>query len=157
VIAGLGKLAAHYNDAQAMLLIGKTALARGLPMDVYAFPDVGVPNYSPIGPQVDRCMVYAIVRTESGFDQRDMSSAKAVGLMQVTPAHPEPLGSVTPGQPRRRLGSMRLPRCSRVLSGGTVTRMSSRSLNDIRTLIGRPRRRARQIPGLESTGSGFMA
>jgi soluble lytic murein transglycosylase len=26
------------------------------------------------------------VRTESGFDQRDMSSAKAVGLMQVTPA-----------------------------------------------------------------------
>ena len=30
-------------------------------------------------------MVYAIVRTESGFDQRDMSSAKAVGLMQVTP------------------------------------------------------------------------
>jgi hypothetical protein len=157
VIAGLGKLAAHYNDAQAMLLIGKTALARGLPMDVYAFPDVGVPNYSPIGPQVDRCIVYAIVRTESGFDQRDMSSAKAVGLMQVTPAHPEPLGSVTPGQPRRRLGSMRLPRCSRVLSGGTVTRMSSRSLNDIRTLIGRPRRRARQIPGLESTGSGFMA
>jgi soluble lytic murein transglycosylase len=85
VIAGLGKLAAHYNDAQAMLLIGKTALARGLPMDVYAFPDVGVPNYSPIGPQVDRCMVYAIVRTESGFDPRDMSSAKAVGLMQVTP------------------------------------------------------------------------
>jgi soluble lytic murein transglycosylase len=85
VIAGLGKLAAHYNDAQAMLLIGKTALARGLPMDVYAFPDVGVPNYTPIGPQVDRCTVYAIVRTESGFDQRDMSSAKAVGLMQVTP------------------------------------------------------------------------
>ena len=25
------------------------------------------------------------MRTESGFDQRDMSSAKAVGLMQVTP------------------------------------------------------------------------
>ena len=48
---------------------------------LYAFPDMGVPNYSPIGPQVDRCMVYAIVRTESGFDQRDMSSAKAVGLM----------------------------------------------------------------------------
>jgi soluble lytic murein transglycosylase len=51
VIAGLGKLAAHYNDAQAMLLIGKTPLVRGLPMDVYAFPDVGVPNCSPIGPK----------------------------------------------------------------------------------------------------------
>ena len=29
VIAGLGQLTAHYNDAQAMLLVGKTALARG--------------------------------------------------------------------------------------------------------------------------------
>ena len=55
-------------------------------MDVYAFPDIGVPNYPPVGPQLDRCIVYSIVRTESGFDQRDMSSAKAVGLMQVTPA-----------------------------------------------------------------------
>src|SRR3954453_19501617 len=37
VIAGLGKLTRQYNDAKAMLLIGKTALTRGLPMDVYAF------------------------------------------------------------------------------------------------------------------------
>jgi hypothetical protein len=51
VIAGLGKLTAHYNDAQAMLLIGKTALARGLPMDLYAFPDLGVPNYSRSAPK----------------------------------------------------------------------------------------------------------
>jgi len=85
VIAGLGKLTGHYNDAQAMLLVGKTALARGLPMDVYAFPDIGVPNYTAVGSKLDRCIVYAIVRTESGFDQGDMSSAKAVGLMQVTP------------------------------------------------------------------------
>jgi soluble lytic murein transglycosylase len=85
LIAGLGKLTARYNDAQAMLLVGKTALARGLPMDVYAFPDIGVPNYSAFGSKLDRCIVYAIVRTESGFDQGDMSSAKAVGLMQVTP------------------------------------------------------------------------
>jgi soluble lytic murein transglycosylase len=86
VIAGLGKLTARYNDAQAMLLVGKAALARGLPMDVYAFPDIGVPNYSPVGSQLDRCIVYAIVRTESGFDQGDMSAAKAAGLMQVTPS-----------------------------------------------------------------------
>jgi soluble lytic murein transglycosylase len=85
VISGLGKLTTHYNDAQAVLLVGKTALARGLPMDLYAFPEIGVPRYSPVGSQLDRCIVYAIVRTESGFDQRDMSSAKAVGLMQVTP------------------------------------------------------------------------
>jgi peptidoglycan lytic transglycosylase len=85
VIAGLGKLTARYNDAQAMLLVGKTAQARGLPMDLFAFPDIGVPNYSPVGSKLDRCIVYAIVRTESGFDQGDMSAAKAVGLMQVTP------------------------------------------------------------------------
>jgi soluble lytic murein transglycosylase len=84
VIAGLGKLTARYNDAHAMLLVGKTALARGLPMDLYAFPDIGVPDYSPIGSQLDRSIVYAVVRTESGFDQGDISSAKAVGLMQVT-------------------------------------------------------------------------
>ena len=84
-IAALGQLAAHHNDAQAMLLIGKTALARGLAMDQYAFPDIGVPPYHAIGPELDRCIVYSIVRTESAFDQRDRSPAKAVGLMQVTP------------------------------------------------------------------------
>jgi soluble lytic murein transglycosylase len=85
VIAGLGKLTARYNDAQAMLLVGKAAQARGMQMDHYAYPDIGVPNFSPVGPKLDRCIVYSIVRTESGFDQADMSAAKAVGLMQVTP------------------------------------------------------------------------
>jgi len=85
-LAALGELTARYNDAQAMLLVGKTALARGLAMDLYAFPDIGVPPYSAIGPQVDRCIIYSIVRTESAFDQRDKSPANAVGLMQVTPS-----------------------------------------------------------------------
>jgi soluble lytic murein transglycosylase len=85
VIAGLGKLTAQYNDAQTMLLVGKTALARGLPMDLYAFPDIGVPSDGSVVSQVERCIIYGVARTESGFDQRDMSSAKAVGLMQVTP------------------------------------------------------------------------
>jgi soluble lytic murein transglycosylase len=85
-LAALGELTAHHNDARAMLLIGKTALARGLAMDLHAFPDIGVPSYSAVGPQVDRCIIYSIVRTESAFDQRDKSSANAVGLMQVTPA-----------------------------------------------------------------------
>jgi soluble lytic murein transglycosylase len=85
VIAGVGQLAGRYNDATAMLLIGKTALARDLAMEEYAFPDIGVPSYNAIGPQLDRSIVYSIVRTESAFDQRDKSPAKAVGLMQVTP------------------------------------------------------------------------
>jgi peptidoglycan lytic transglycosylase len=84
-LAALGALAAHYNDARAMLLIGKTALARGVALDQYAFPDVGVPAYRSVGPELDRSIVYSIVRTESAFDPHDVSPAKAVGLMQVTP------------------------------------------------------------------------
>jgi len=84
-LRALGELTAHYNDAQAMLILGKTAIARGLPIEGYAFPEIGVPTYSPIAPPIDRCMDYSIVRTESAFDQRDTSPANAVGLMQVTP------------------------------------------------------------------------
>ncbi len=85
LLAALGELTARHNDAQSMLLVGKTALARGLALDQYAFPDIGVPSFSPIGSKLDRCIVYSIVRTESAFDQHDTSPAKAVGLMQVTP------------------------------------------------------------------------
>ena len=49
-------------------------------MDRYAFPEIGVPAYSVVGPPLDRSIVYSIVRTESGFDPRDISPAKAVGL-----------------------------------------------------------------------------
>ena len=85
-LVGLGELTARQDDARAMLQIGKTALARGLALDLYAFPDIGVPRHSPIGPEIDRSVIYSVARTESAFDQRDVSPAKAVGLMQVTPA-----------------------------------------------------------------------
>jgi soluble lytic murein transglycosylase len=85
VIARLAKLTAQHHDAPATLLIGETALARGMPMDQYAFPDFGVPAYTAIGPALDHCILYSVIRTESAFDQNDRSPAKAVGLMQVTP------------------------------------------------------------------------
>ena len=85
VLVGLGELAVLRNDARATLQIGKAALARGLALDLYAFPDIGVPQHSPIGPAIDRSVIYSVARTESAFDQRDVSPAKAVGLMQVTP------------------------------------------------------------------------
>jgi len=85
-LAALGELTARRDHARAMLQIGKTALARGLTLDLYAFPDIGVPHHKPIGPEMDRSVIYSVVRTESAFDQRDVSPAKAVGLMQVTPA-----------------------------------------------------------------------
>ena len=84
-LALLGEIAAHHNDARTTLLIGKTALAHGLPMEYFAFPDFGVPNYEQIGPRVEPCVVYSIIRQESAFNPRVVSSANAIGLMQVTP------------------------------------------------------------------------
>jgi soluble lytic murein transglycosylase len=84
-LAALGDLARERGDARTMLQIGKTALTRGLSLDTHAFPDIGIPEHRPIGPPVERSLVYAVARTESAFDQRDASPAKAVGLMQVTP------------------------------------------------------------------------
>jgi soluble lytic murein transglycosylase len=84
-LATLADIAVHHNDARATLLIGKTALSRGFPFEYYAFPTFGVPNYQQIGPQVEPCVVYSIARQESAFNTRAVSSANALGLMQVTP------------------------------------------------------------------------
>jgi soluble lytic murein transglycosylase len=46
---------------------------------------MGVPDYQPIGPRVEPAIVYAIVRQESWFNPKTVSSANALGLMQVTP------------------------------------------------------------------------
>jgi len=81
----LARIAERHDDARAMLLIGKGGLAQGLAVDAYAFPTIGVPHFSPIGPELDRSIVYSIVRQESAFDQNDLSTANAMGLMQVTP------------------------------------------------------------------------
>ncbi len=85
-LAGLANIAMRHHDARSTLLIGKAALRRGLPFERYAFPDFGVPEYQQIGPEVEACVVYAIVRQESAFNPRVVSSANAIGLMQVTPA-----------------------------------------------------------------------
>lgn len=82
----LAEIAKQHNDARATLLIGKIALGRGFALEQYAFPDFGVPDYQPIGPKVERYVVYSIVRQESAFNPKVVSSANAYGLMQVTPA-----------------------------------------------------------------------
>jgi len=84
-LAELGEIAGRNKDARCMLLIGKAALRRGYALEHYAFPTFGIPEYRAIGPAVDLSLVYAIARQESTFYQGDVSSAKAVGLMQVTP------------------------------------------------------------------------
>jgi soluble lytic murein transglycosylase len=85
VLAALGDVATRNKDARATLLLGKGALGRGLPLDHHAFPVIGIPDYKTVGPAVDPPTVYAIARQESTFNQRTLSTAKAMGLMQVTP------------------------------------------------------------------------
>jgi soluble lytic murein transglycosylase len=85
-LAALAETAQRNQDARALLTIGKGALARGLPFDVHAFPTAGLPRYTPVGPQVEPALAYSIARQESAFNPRAVSSANALGLMQVTPA-----------------------------------------------------------------------
>jgi soluble lytic murein transglycosylase len=82
----LAEVAAKNNDPHAQVFLGRFAHARGLPMDYYAYPTFGLPDYKPVAPPVDQAVTYSIARQESDFDQREISSANAMGLMQVTPA-----------------------------------------------------------------------
>lgn len=84
-LEALGEVARRRNDARVMLEIGKSALARGLALDHYAFPTIGIPEHKQVAPAIETSVIYSVARTESSFDQRDKSSANAVGLMQVTP------------------------------------------------------------------------
>jgi len=84
-LAALGEVAAQNGDARFMSILGKAALRRGYPLEHYAFPTLGIPEYRAIGPAVDTAVVYSIARQESNFWQGDISTAKAMGLLQVTP------------------------------------------------------------------------
>jgi soluble lytic murein transglycosylase len=84
-MSALAEAMGRHNDAHAMLELGRTALGRGLALDAYAFPTIGIPEHTQFGQAIDLSVIYSVARTESAFDQRDRSSAMAVGLMQVTP------------------------------------------------------------------------
>ena len=84
-MAMLCDLARKYNDGRSMLLLAKAAHNRGLPLDYYAFPTIGLPDYKAIAPPVEDAVTYSIARQESHFNQKVVSPANAMGLMQVTP------------------------------------------------------------------------
>ncbi|WP_235885032.1 lytic transglycosylase domain-containing protein [Bradyrhizobium frederickii] len=86
LLAFMAETVAKRRDARATLAVGKSALARGLALDRYAFPNFGLPNYASVGSKAAASLVYAVARAESAFDRRAQSAAKASGLMQVTPA-----------------------------------------------------------------------
>ena len=84
-MATLAEIAGKHGDARAMVLLGETAVRRGLPFDYYAYPVAGLPAYKPIAPPVGPAVAYSIARQESHFNQTVVSGAHAMGLMQVTP------------------------------------------------------------------------
>ncbi|HVV60584.1 MAG TPA: lytic transglycosylase domain-containing protein [Pseudolabrys sp.] len=85
-MAILGETAGKHGDGRSMLLLGQAGMGRGLPLDYYAYPTVGLPDYKPIGPPIEAAVAYSIARQESHFNQKVVSIAHAMGLMQVTPA-----------------------------------------------------------------------
>ncbi len=85
-MAMLAEAAGKHGDGRAMLLLGKAAYGRGLPLDYYAYPIVGLPDYTAIAPPVEQSVTYSIARQESYLNQKVVSAANAYGFMQVTPA-----------------------------------------------------------------------
>jgi soluble lytic murein transglycosylase len=85
MLAALGEQMAQHEDARCTLLIGRGVLGRGHAFDHYAFPTFGLPRYTAIAPDVEPAVVYSIARQESAFNAKVVSSAHALGLMQVTP------------------------------------------------------------------------
>ncbi len=85
-LAALGEVAERHKDGRSLVLMGKAAHGRGLPFEHYAFPTVGLPSYTNVGPAVEPAVTYSIARQESHFNQKVVSPANAMGFMQVTPA-----------------------------------------------------------------------
>ncbi len=85
-LAALAQVTIDHADALATLTIGKIATTRGYALDEAAFPDFGVPQFSPLAHSADRASVFAIARQESEFASAAHSGAGAKGLMQLLPS-----------------------------------------------------------------------
>jgi soluble lytic murein transglycosylase len=82
-VAALGEVVARQGDAKLSLVFGKAASYRGIALDDVAFPAYGVPDFNALPGSASRSIVFAVARQESAFDPKAVSSAGAMGLMQM--------------------------------------------------------------------------
>lgn len=82
-VAALGEIVARQGDAKLSLVYGKAASYRGIALDDVAFPAYGVPTFNALPGSASRSIVFAVARQESAFDPKAVSSAGAMGLMQM--------------------------------------------------------------------------
>jgi len=84
-LAALAEVAMRRRDARMSLSLGKLLAHRGVAVDHAAFPSYGVPEFDALPGSAPRSVVFAIARQESAFDPKAISSAGAMGLMQMIP------------------------------------------------------------------------
>jgi soluble lytic murein transglycosylase-like protein len=93
-------LAEKGHMASLALKLGNTVVSGdGKPYDAALYP---VPPWQPTdGFQVDRALIYALIRHESKFDPEAVSSQGACGLMQLMPATAERMAGIEPEDAER--------------------------------------------------------
>ncbi len=84
-VAMLAHLGSALGDAQTSLRVGKTGLARGMNLIVYAYPLHTFPSYTPLRTPPEPAMLLGIARQETEFNTSIISTAGARGLLQVMP------------------------------------------------------------------------
>lgn len=84
-VALLAQLTETLGDTQMVVRVGKTAIARGMNLVVYAYPVHTFPSYKPLRAPPEMAMLLGIARQESEFNSAIISTAGARGLLQVMP------------------------------------------------------------------------
>ncbi len=81
----LAHLAEALGDTQMAVRIGKSAVARGFNLVMYAYPIHAMPAYAALRASPEPALMLGIARQESEFSTTITSGAGARGLMQVMP------------------------------------------------------------------------